>query len=550
MVAEISSTPPPKLEGYEFYREVLGSPKYIVAPMVDQSELAFRRLSRRYGAQLVYTPMINAKLFADSTKKYRNQFFDIPSGEEGHPSTDRPLIVQFCANDPEYLLTSAKVVERHCDGVDINLGCPQDIARRGRYGAFLQDDWDLIFTLINTLHKNLAVPVTAKFRIFPSIEKTVQYAQMLERAGAQILTCHGRLREQRGQNTGLASYAHIRAVKAAVSVPVFANGNILFQEDIERCLRETGCDGVMSAEGVLYNPALFAGLGGVSTSASPATAAAVEVEDDGVGDEAATAASASPDAVAPAHASSTPSAPPSSSAAPASIAPLTTAHPPLARLALEYLSLVTSLRTPTAASAVKGHLFKILHPALSRHVDLRERLGRVRVNEHQHLKQKGRIGDSKKKRRGKKTDEVEDGEAEQDTKAAEPFWATGLEPYVEVVQEMAERLVQDEALALAALAPDADGHRKSAADLVRLEDDGTGVKKLLPWWLAQPYWRPLPKEQPSEDKDAKDAGGAKKRPHPAVADADAEGVQPAEDESGPGKKLKLVEVPVPVTACS
>ncbi|KAJ7815746.1 hypothetical protein B0H14DRAFT_2521712 [Mycena olivaceomarginata] len=147
MAAEISSTPPPKLEGYEFYREVLGSPKYIVAPMVDQSELAFRRLSRRYGAQLVYTPMINAKLFADSTKKYRNQFFDIPSGEEGHPSTDRPLIVQFCANDPEYLLTSAKVVERHCDGVDINLGCPQDIARRGRYGAFWRDDWDLIFRL-------------------------------------------------------------------------------------------------------------------------------------------------------------------------------------------------------------------------------------------------------------------------------------------------------------------------------------------------------------------------------------------------------------------
>jgi hypothetical protein len=137
-----------------------------------------------------------------------------------------------------------------------------------------------------------------------------------------------------------------------------------------------------------------------------------------------------------------------------------------------------------------------LHPALSRHVDLRERLGRVRVNEHQHLKQKGRSGDRKKKGKGKKTDEVQDGEAEQDAKAGEPFWATGLEPYVEVVQEMAERLVQDEALALAALAPDADGHRKSIADLIRLEDDGTGVKKLMPWWLAQPYWRPLPKGKP------------------------------------------------------
>ncbi|KAJ7815748.1 Dus-domain-containing protein [Mycena olivaceomarginata] len=476
--------------------------------MVDQSELAFRRLSRRYGAQLVYTPMINAKLFADSTKKYRNQFFDIPSGEEGHPSTDRPLIVQFCANDPEYLLTSANVVERHWRWRRYQPRVPTGHRTEGG---------------VNTLHKNLAVPVTAKFRIFPSVEKTVQYAQMLERAGAQILTCHGRVREQRGQNTGLASYAHIRAVKAAVSVPVFANGNILFQEDIEQCLRETGCDGVMSAEGVLYNPALFAGLGEAVHFCFSRYCRRRRSRGRRVGDEAATAASISPDAVAPAHASSAPSAPPSSSPAPASTAPLITAQPaprpPRSRIPLpRHLP----AHPPLAASAVRATSSRsstLLSLAIST----------------SHLKQKGRSGD-RKKGKGKKTDEVEDGEAEQDAKAAEPFWATGLEPYVEVVQEMAERLVQDEAL--------------SVADLIRLEDDGTGVKKLLPWWLAQPYWRPLPKEQPSKDKDAKDAGGAKKRPHPAVADADAEGVQPAEDESGPGKKLKLVEVPVPVAACS
>ncbi|KAJ7765667.1 Dus-domain-containing protein [Mycena metata] len=488
MGSEVPASPHKKLEGYEFYREVLGSPKYIVAPMVDQSELAFRRLTRRYGAQLVYTPMINAKLFADATKKYRNQFFDIPSGEEGDMKTDRPLIVQFCANDPEYLLASAKVVENHCDGVDINLGCPQDIARRGYYGAFLQDDWDLIFNLINTLHKNLAVPVTAKFRIFPSIEKTVEYAQMLERAGAQILTCHGRLREQRGHNVGLASYAHIRAVKQNVSVPVFANGNVLFQEDIEECLRETGCDGVMSAEGVLYNPALFVGL-----APSPV----------------ASSSSLSP---APAISTSTPA--PAPDSALDSDASLLAHHPPSAALAQEYLSIVTSMRTATSASAIKGHLFKLLRPALLKHQDLRERLGRIKVDQFQKAKEKRPLGD--------------DG-------APRPFWEKGLEPYIEVVQEMAERLVLDAERERAG-AGDGEGAgegaaRKGVTELVRVQE-GTGLK-LLPWWLAQPYWRPLPKDPP-EDADA--AAVVKKRPLPVVP-ADGDALE--EPESGPGKKPKV-----------
>ncbi|KAG8896294.1 hypothetical protein FRC00_006156 [Tulasnella sp. 408] len=332
--------------------------------------------------------MISARVFADPGQKiYREEAFNMLLGEEGGQE-DRPLFVQFAANDPDALLTSAKMVEPFADAIDINFGCPQDIARRGRYGAYLCEDWDLIYKLINTLHVNLSIPVTAKFRIFSDVEKTVRYAQMMERAGAQILTCHGRTREQRGHKAGLADWTQIAAVKKAVSVPVFANGNVLYAEDVERCLSATGADAYMSAEPQLHNPGIFYNAQSDSKS-SPAD------EEQG-----------------------------------------RSTHPPHATVALEYLSIIRSLQTPTASSAIKAHLFRLFYPAFLRpeNHDLRNRLGAI------------------------------------------SWQRDGLEGYEDICKEMDKRMKKA---------------MEEGQGEVFPVDKETGLKR-VPYWLCQPKVRPPP----------------------------------------------------------
>lgn len=234
---------------WEHWRK-LGSPKLLVAPMVDQSELPFRLLCRKYGATAAYTPMFHSRLFAENLK-YRKEFTTCPE--------DRPLFVQFCANNPDTLLEASRLVEDQCDYIDINFGCPQRIAKRGNYGAFLMDDLPLVRSLVSKLASSLSTPVSCKIRMFPKLEETLAYALMLEQAGCSLLAIHGRTRDQKDSKAIRADWDVIKAVKSVLQIPVLANGNIRWLEDVYDCIAATGVDGVLSAESLLENPALFSG---------------------------------------------------------------------------------------------------------------------------------------------------------------------------------------------------------------------------------------------------------------------------------------------------
>lgn len=257
----------------------IGAPKWVCSPMVDQSERAFRLLTRRYGVGLAYTPMIHAEPFA-AEESFRRTFFDAwEPAMLGEPiDADKPLIAQLGGDDPLTLLKAARILEPYVDAIDINFGCPTEDARKGghnshsprcrRYGAYLLPDVPLVARIVNTLASGLRrVPVTAKIRLLDTTAETLEVAHAIEQAGAVALCVHGRTAKQRpkyaereagGSSACAPSWERIAAVRRAVGIPVIANGGVETRDDALRCLEETGAAAVMSAEALLEDPDLFA----------------------------------------------------------------------------------------------------------------------------------------------------------------------------------------------------------------------------------------------------------------------------------------------------
>lgn len=242
-------------------------PLYIAAPMVDASELPFRLLCRKYQCDVCFTPMIHAKLFGTS-KNYRAKF----ALHETIGPRDRPLLAQLCGSNSQHLWETAQAIAPYCDGIDLNCGCPQNIARRGHYGAFLLEETD---TLVNVVQELVAkcetihLPVSVKVRLLPGetreerLKKSLHlYKRLVNEAGIAMLTVHGRTRYQKGPLTGSSDWDAIATIVQILGdkIPIIANGGIDSLESVYDCYQHTKVDGVMSSEAILEYPPLFASL--------------------------------------------------------------------------------------------------------------------------------------------------------------------------------------------------------------------------------------------------------------------------------------------------
>lgn len=222
----------------------------VCAPMVRYTKLQFRNLVRKYNCDLCFTPMILADSFCKSIKARNNEFTT--------NSMDTPVIVQFAANKATDFVNAATLVSPYSNGVDLNCGCPQRWAIQQGLGCVMLENPQTIFDIVRSTRNKINKPfsISVKIRIQRDLRKTVELCRQIEKSGASFLTVHARTPDL---STGPINICALKTVKDSLSIPVLANGGVKSLEECHNLQDLTNCDGIMVANGLLENPALFAG---------------------------------------------------------------------------------------------------------------------------------------------------------------------------------------------------------------------------------------------------------------------------------------------------
>ena len=225
---------------------LIGQP-VLLAPMSGVTDLPFRTQVRKFGCGLVYSEMIaSGQMVRAHTETLRMSSNCADEGE---------MAVQLAGCDPVVMAEAAKMNEaRGAALIDINMGCPAKKVVGGMAGSALMRDEDNALRIIEAVVQAVKIPVTLKMRMgwdhdnlnAPSI------ARKAEAAGIQLITVHGRTRQQ--LYTGNADWAFIANVKQALRIPVIANGDVVSVDDAATILRVSGADGVMIGRGAFGRP--------------------------------------------------------------------------------------------------------------------------------------------------------------------------------------------------------------------------------------------------------------------------------------------------------
>ena len=224
--------------------------RVLLAPMAGVTDRPFRILCRRFGAGLAASEMLSADVRLWSTTKSRLRMDH--TGEPG------PRVVQIAGFDPEMMADAARRnIDAGAEIIDINMGCPaKKVCNRLAGSALLQDE-ALVGRILHTVVQAVSAPVTLKTRTGWDLthKNGLKIAKIAEDSGIAALAIHGRTRTE--MYRGIAEHETVAAIKAAVRIPVFANGDIASAQQAERILKATGCDGVMIGRAAQGRPWIF-----------------------------------------------------------------------------------------------------------------------------------------------------------------------------------------------------------------------------------------------------------------------------------------------------